>query len=32
MSQNMCFTSAESETGWGPGGLTDGGSDDVTVA
>jgi hypothetical protein len=25
MTQNMCFTDAESETDTGPGGLTDGG-------
>ena len=32
MSQNMRFTDTESETGTGPGGLTGGGSDGVTVA
>jgi hypothetical protein len=32
MTQNMCFTDSESETGTGPGGLTGGVSDGVTVA
>jgi hypothetical protein len=32
MTQNMRFTDSESETGTGPGGLTDGVSDGMTVA
>jgi hypothetical protein len=33
MTQNMCFTDSESETGTGPGSLTDGGlAMDMTVA
>ena len=32
MTRNMRFTDTESETGYGPGGLTDGGSDGYTAA